>query len=207
MLSRYAPGISLCLLRLTPMSDKPETPSSSITPAIWVSIFAAILSVIGVLRVASTNATAQRELEREQFESNLILKAISTGDKKQSYENIRFLVEAHLIRRESDKVSQLLQDTSFHFHLSVERPVSAPAPTPQILSLREDSALAFSGVVVDEDTGRPLKGVTVSVKTRRSRMRDIETLITGADGKFTLHYPSRSFYIDYSLPGYIGPRT
>ena len=189
--------------------DSPQSSSNSISPTVWATIIVALLSVGGTLVVASKNATAQRELEREQFESNLILKAISTGDKKQSYENIRFLVEAHLIRKESDKVSPLLQDTSFHFHLSEDKPVVQSASSSQSALTAPIVAYepAFSGVIVDEATGKPLKGVTISVKTRRSRMRDIETYITGEDGKFKLHYPPRSYYLDYTLVGYTGQRT
>jgi hypothetical protein len=189
--------------------DSPQPSSNSISPTVWATIIVALFSVGGTLVVASQNATAQRELEREQFESNLILKAISTGDKKQSYENIRFLVEAHLIRKESDKVSPLLQDTSFHFHLSEDKPViQSTSPTQAAFTTPiADYEPTFSGVIVDEATGKPLKGVRIAVNTRRSRMRDIETQITGEDGKFKLHYPLRSYYLDYTLTGYVGLRT
>lgn len=189
--------------------ESPQPSSNSISPTILATLFAALLSVGGTLVVASRNATAQRDLEREQFESNLILKAISTGDKKQSFENIRFLVEAHLIRKESDKVSPLLQDTSFHFHLAEDKPVvQSVAPTQSAFTAPiANYEPAFSGIIVDEATGKPLKGVTIAVKTRRSRMRDIETQITTDDGKFRLHYPPRSYYLDYTLAGYTGQRT
>jgi hypothetical protein len=218
------------------MADQQE-PSGffrSITPTVWVSIFAALLSVSGALKVALINATAQRDvalfnakaqrtLEREQFESNLILKAISAGDKKQSYENMRFLVEAQFIRRQSDKVSHLLRDTSFHFHLPVEKtvvqpPKSEPSITPRTAQLGVSSAQlialdlelhgpSFSGIIIDEATSKPINGATISITTRRSRMRAIETKTTGSDGRFTLHYPPRSYALRCTCPGYTEQNT
>jgi hypothetical protein len=187
------------------MSDKPESVSTAISPAVWASLATAILSVMGVLSVALINANAQRALEREQFESNLILKAISTGDKKQSYDNLRFLVEAHLIREQSDKVSALLQDTSFHFRLPAD---NLPVPPPSAAHII-DTTPAFSGTMVDEVTSRPLKGVTVVVRgtDRIPNRRYIETMVTGANGEFKLHYPPSAYVFQYSRPGYVGRAT
>jgi hypothetical protein len=218
------------------MAEQQESLSffRSITPTVWVSILAALLSVGGALKVAVINASAQREvalfnakaqrsLEREQFESNLILKAISAGDIKQSRENMRFLVEAQFIRRESDKVSHLLRDTSFHFHLPAERTVAQPSnsvqsaipPAAQLgtsnaRSIALDLALngpSFSGIIVDEATSKPINGATISITTRRSRMRDIEMKTTGPDGRFTLHYPPRSYALKLTCPGYAEQNT
>jgi hypothetical protein len=156
------------------------------------------------LRVASINAAAQRTLEREQFESNLILKAIGSGDKKLSYDNLRFLIEGGLIRPESDKVSKLLQNPSFHFRLPAGKPVVEPSETSWSLlpPPRSYPIPTFSGIVLDEATAQPLKGVIVFVKTDRLERRVAESQITSADGQFILHYPPRSFSLTYRCLGY-----
>jgi hypothetical protein len=187
------------------MADQQE-PSGffrSITPTIGATLIVGGLSVIGALSVALINAYAQRTLEREQFESNLILKAIGSGDKKLSYDNLRFLVEGGLIRTESDKVSRLLQDTSFHFHLPVDKPVVKSAEPSSFLALQHTYRIpTFSGIVLDEATGQPLKGVAVFVRTNRLERRVAESQITGADGQFILHYPARHFSLNYNRLGY-----
>jgi hypothetical protein len=191
---------------------------SSIPATVWATLVVALLSVGGALKVALINAAAQREvalfnasaqrtLEREQFASNLVVKAISAGDNSQSVENLQFLVKAHLLDKKSVKVSELLRDSSFHFYIPADRAI---IPTPKINPPKKtinNPSLnyidpVFSGIVVDAVTLRPLNGVTVSVKTRRSRMRDIEAKITGADGRFTLHYPPRNYILSCIHPGY-----
>jgi hypothetical protein len=178
------------------MADQQEPSGffSSITPAVVATLIVAVLSVGSALFVAVYNARAQRALEREQFESNLILKAISTGDKKQSYDNLRFLVEAHLIRERSDKVSRLIQDTTFHFSIPSDTFRVPPAVPAGTIDIRP----TFSGRVLDEETGRPLKGATVYTITKESK----EQQVTGADGKFTLHYPFKPFSLIATRPGH-----
>jgi hypothetical protein len=191
------------------MSDQQEPSGffSSITPTIWATFSVALLSVGGALLVALINAHAQRTLEREQFESNLILKAIGSGDKKLSYDNLRFLVQGGLIRKESEKVSRLLQDTSFHFSFPSDKQViQSPESSftlPIIIRPNSYSVPTFSGIVLDEATAQPLKGVTVFTKTNRSRPRAAEAQITGADGQFILHYPPRPFSLNFSFLGYL----
>jgi hypothetical protein len=190
------------------MADQQEPSSffSSITPTVWVSLLAAVLALVGTLRVASNNAAAQRELEREQFESNLILKAISTGDKKQSFDNLRFLVESHLIRQESDKVSQLLQDSSFHFHIARDSSEKSSHLAGLYSSVVYPDP-TISGVVVDDSTSQLIQGVTVSTKTRRSRMRNIKSQLTSSDGRFNIPYPPRTYFLNFTHPGYIEQRV
>jgi hypothetical protein len=184
------------------MADQQEPSGSSITPALKVTLVVALISVSGVIFNSCYNARAQRELEREQFESNLILKAIGSGDKKLSYDNLRFLVEGGLIRGESDKVSRLLQDTTFHFHLPSDKPVAKSSEPSSSLFSHPYPTPAFSGIVLDEATAQPLKDAIVFVKTDRLERRVAESQITSADGQFILHYPPRSFSLTYRCLGY-----
>lgn len=75
---------------------------------IRIPLWVAALSVLGAVIVAALQGWANIRLEKEKFQSSLILKAIETGNIKDSATNLRFMVEAGLLQDSSGKLSALL---------------------------------------------------------------------------------------------------
>lgn len=77
-----------------------EKESSNIS-AIWTSIILAILT--GAIAIWNSNYNSRKalELEKNQFESNLVLKLITPDDTTQSIRNIKFFIEAGFLSKDN----------------------------------------------------------------------------------------------------------
>ena len=172
------------------------------------------------------NIRAQLDLERQQFQSNLLLRVIDPSDRNRTINGMRLLLDAGFVSEDNQKVLRVLQDTSFHIPLSTER---LPIPAPESLSHKfsvtlplsleeipsgkerlkrrrypivpygvESKRRSFSGTVVDAITGRPLAGATVAALTTEAP----ESMITDTNGKFTLHFPRHKWAFFIQRAGY-----
>lgn len=64
----------------------------------------------GILIGAASQGYFNSQLERQKFESALILKAIETSDSKEAATNLLFLVEAGFINDENGRIAALIKD-------------------------------------------------------------------------------------------------
>ncbi len=91
--------------------------------AVWVPILVAIVTglvaVITVYFTGRANLALEREkfdsdskLERQKFESSLILQAIATGKRETAQKNLEFLVEAGFLPDPQGKIKELAQRPS-----------------------------------------------------------------------------------------------
>ena len=165
--------------------------------------------------MAYYNAMEQRELEREQFQSNLIQQSIDFKDYEQSRANLKFLVSVGLISERNEKINSFIRDTSVHLQRPIDRlPIEAPSPSKKYkVGLFSEEYL--TGTVVDEATKRPLIGASVIVQAfhRRYLNRpeppppDAERMVTNRDGHYKLHKPWGDYYFIVQRPGYESERA
>jgi hypothetical protein len=70
-------------------------------------IIAAIVGLIGTAVGSYMQGRSQLEIERLKFESNLILKAVETGDSEKAKNNLLFMLGAGFIQDKDGKISAL----------------------------------------------------------------------------------------------------
>ena len=71
---------------------------------------AAFCALLGTILGAYINGISSLNLERQKFESNLILKAVETGDQKEAIDNLNFFVKAGFIEDSKNKISNLIKE-------------------------------------------------------------------------------------------------
>ncbi len=174
------------------------------------TFIAAVFATLGGVGVAYYNALAQRELEREQFQSNLIQQSIDFKDYEQSRANLKFLVSVGLISDRNAKVNKFIRDTSVHLQRPVDRlPIEAPSPGKKY-KVGMFSEEYITGTILDEATKRPIVGASVIVEAfhRRYLNRpeppppEAEKMVTDRDGKYRLHKPWGDYYLIVQRSGY-----
>lgn len=143
---------------------------------LWLAVFALLIPQC----IAIYQEHNKFELEQAQFESNLILRAIDPNDRKKTEEAVRFLVRAGFVSE--GKILNAIKDTTLSIPTVAEE---TPAPSPTA-AYTVDKRPTFSGIITDEMTQRPVAGATVSA----SAGSVVEKMVTGKDGRFTLHYPT-----------------
>lgn len=117
---------------------------------ILVPVWVAVLGLVGGVLLTASQAYFNGRLERDKAQSNLILKAIETGNVKDSATNLRFLIEAGLLEDPSGKISTLLNkpadvpklpvSTGSHSVESVLPPVVEVTSTDSVELLCQDPA-------------------------------------------------------------------
>jgi hypothetical protein len=87
------------------MNRNPEEKRNTIfnNPMI-LAITAGFITLISGIVTTYYKNEADRALERQKFESELVLKAISTGDKRKAAEMLKFLVQIGYIKDESGQL-------------------------------------------------------------------------------------------------------
>jgi hypothetical protein len=91
--------------------EKENKRSSYFSPTI-VTLIAAFLSVLGSLIAHFIQTNNELELERQKFESDLIVTAVKANDIKTSKDNLKFLIEVGLIHQNSLKLNKVLADST-----------------------------------------------------------------------------------------------
>src|SRR5262245_8245864 len=91
-------------------TQTPPTPPAPQRPAVSPLTLAIITGIIGLIGAAVANVLQTRsnlQLERQKFESSLMLKAIETGKPEAAAKNLLFLVKVGLIDDASGKIASL----------------------------------------------------------------------------------------------------
>ncbi|OUJ68980.1 carboxypeptidase-like regulatory domain-containing protein [Hymenobacter crusticola] len=174
------------------------------------TILAAVFATAGGIWVSYYNAKEQRELEREQFQSNLIQQSIDFKDYKQSRANLQFLIDVGLIAEENSKINAFIRDTSVHLQRPIDRlPIAPPSHSkPYKIGLFSEAYL--TGTIVDALTKRPVVGAVVIVEAYHRRYLgrpeppppEAEKMVTARDGKYQVHKPWGEYFLHIQRPGY-----
>ena len=136
---------------------------SSISPATMAAIIGIVATLVGYLIQANLN----RQLEREKFQGQLVLKAIETGDPQKARANLRFFIETGLLSDPDGKIKIALDQ-------SEKNPASVP-----VLPSNKSQSTTLRGLVVDENNA-PIAGAKVQVETGAG----IAEVTTSANGDF-----------------------
>lgn len=120
--------------------DRPGTESGKwkSTP-LWIAIVSGFLSLLGAATVNILQSNAAANLERQKFESSLILKAIETGDPDAATRNLLFLLKAKLISDQEGNIAALAADPASAPVLPVSgsgRADVGPPPVPRSAAAR-----------------------------------------------------------------------
>ncbi len=132
-------------------------------PDVFLSgFFGALLGAASLVIVTIYEANQRIELERRQFESQLILNSIVSNSTDETKQNIRFLLETGFISKKNEKILALLDDTTFIYSLPKFDTVTI-RPQSNIV-LNQDGIVMglqiFSSRVLDKN-GNPIKGAVV----------------------------------------------
>ena len=77
------------------------------------TILVAIIGFIGSFLGNFLQGYYAQKQKSEEFQSNLITKAVETGNSKQSKENLKFLLDAGLIKDPENKIKDILIDSTY----------------------------------------------------------------------------------------------
>lgn len=136
---------------------------SSFSPTTIAAIIGIVATLVGYLIQANLN----RELEREKFQGQLVLKAIETGDPQKARANLRFFFE-----------TGLLSDPDGKIKIALDQSEKNPASVPVLPSSKSQSAM-LRGLVVDENNA-PIAGARVRVEMEAGTVE----VVTSANGEF-----------------------
>lgn len=89
-----------------------ENKKGSLQSPTFVTILIALISLLGSFIANYIQKDNQMELEKQKFESDLIVMAVKTNDIKSCRDNLKFLLEVGLIQKNSLQLSKVLGDTS-----------------------------------------------------------------------------------------------
>ena len=84
---------------------------SFLTPT-FVTILIALISLFGSFIATYIQKENQLELDKQKFESELIITAVKTNDLKSSRDNLKFLIDVGLIKKNSIELSKVLNDSN-----------------------------------------------------------------------------------------------
>jgi hypothetical protein len=174
-----------------------ELDKKNIRTAIIVAIIAGFFTVIN--NIYSSFKTL--ELERKQYESNLILKLIVPNDTVQSINNIKFFVESGFLSDKNEKIYSLFSkykiDLTSNFNNSTIEPNNPPFVNENEIYL---------GQVLDFKDS-PIENVNVKIFKNRKIKNDTTSFSntkTDKNGLFKLYLPKDDdiLKIEYSTKGY-----
>lgn len=89
---------------------------TGITPA-HAAVVAAAFAFCGSLIGSFFQGRSAQELKRAEFESNLVLRAVETGDVEASSKNLKFLLAAGFIQDSGGRINRLLTDSEYSIQL------------------------------------------------------------------------------------------
>lgn len=168
--------VELELKRVEPEQQRHGSWKSLATSPLTVAIAAGVVGLLGAVASNFLQARSTLSLEREKFESSLILKAIETGDPEDATRNLLFLKNVGLIRDPSGKIAAL-----------EKAPASAPVlPSPTSGSIpytnyRDPMQERDVTEIILHDTMGSLDAVLAVMKQETTRAS--AHYIIGKDGK------------------------
>lgn len=150
----------------------------------WTGIIAAIIA--GTIAISNTVYTSRKtlELEKRQFESNLVLKLIVPNDTTQSIKNIKFFIEAGFLSKENEKL----------FYLFPKYDIKFPTSDTIKISPQNGYSLQVSDLFsaqITNDKGDGIKNARIKV-FKNNLLKDttcFSTTQTDENGLFKLALP------------------
>jgi len=91
----------------TPDVESKQVKASNLSSPLAIAIATGLIGILATGAGALIQSRANLELERQKFESELILKAIGTGDQRTAANNLLFFRQLGLIRDPNGKIDQL----------------------------------------------------------------------------------------------------
>lgn len=92
------------------MTKEENNTKGKLVKSINVAILVALIGFIGSITSSAIKHRSSIKVEKEKLESNLILKAIDTDDRKKSIANLKFLMEMGFIKNHYSQLSELLDN-------------------------------------------------------------------------------------------------
>lgn len=123
-------------------------------------IVGAFIAALALILVTYIQNNKELKLERNQFESKLILESIVSNDANLSKENIRFLIESGLISHENEKVIGMLNDTTFKYEIP-EKAIVTIEPSNSV-ELNSKQVKHWSGMILADENG-PIESVELVI--------------------------------------------
>jgi hypothetical protein len=110
------------------MSDSQEAPRTG-TGKPWLTpVVTGVLGLFGAWLGTTLQTRGDLDLERERLRSQLILKAIETGDPKRAAVNLKFLVDVGLVTDTTHRLVSYVTDSS----AAPALPASSPQPSASL---------------------------------------------------------------------------
>lgn len=159
-------------------------------------IIPALIAAAVAIGVSWYSGVQNRKLEKEQFESNLILKAVETGNIDSSKRNLKFLIEAGLISKNNEKIERVLIDSVLEIKFpKAEEDIINPENN---YTLNEKDFLA--GQILNEN-GKYIDSVFVRILKKRLLIDTSSFSFTYSDknGLFKLPIPEEDNKIKVSF--------
>ncbi len=153
--------------------------------ALWTAIIAAIIA--GVFAIGNNVYTSAKnfDLEKQQFESNLVLKLIVPEDTVQTIQNIKFFIDAGFLSKDNEKLFSLIKK------YNIKLPKKEAVQISPINRYETQLFNLFSAQITDEK-GNPLENVYIKVFKNRKFQNDTTAFsytTTDKNGLFKISLP------------------
>jgi uncharacterized protein YukJ len=167
--SKTAPVWSRCERAELRLRDR-ELRSSAWRNPLFLGIAAAVLTLLSNIYLSFQQHRHQTIAAKQEFQSNLILEVIKTGNPEEAAQNLRFLLDARLISDDGSKIRD---------SLAKQRPV---LPSPQTIVSQRKGGLSNYGVLKGEPVEVRLQGERyhILVKTDEGNYRVSLNVESGA---------------------------
>lgn len=159
----------------------------------FIAIIGCLITLFGII----TTSIMSIKLEEEQFESNLIIKAIADNDIDKSKRNLIFLIETGFVSKDNMKIKNLLKNDTL---LELILPKSIKIKTEPLNDFNINEYDLFSSKIVDFKNN-PLKDVEVYVykKSNHTDTNFFSSTLTDSNGLFKLPIPNENNIFKYCL--------
>lgn len=160
-----------------------------------IAICAIIIGAAISIGVQYYNGVQNRELERTQFESTLIINAIEKDDLNSTKENLIFLLESGIVSKENEKIQKILNDTILQIVFPTQ-PIKIIQPSNN--SILHSSEDLFNGLIQDRK-GNPVDSVLIETyySSGMKRTKPYAHTYSDKNGLFSLPFPKDSKSITY----------
>jgi hypothetical protein len=158
-----------------------------------IAIIACLISLLGIFITSIVSI----KLEKEQFESNLIVKAVENDDIEVSKRNLRFLIESGIVSRENKKIKKLLSNDTI---LEIVLPNTVKIKSGPLNDFSINEYALFSSRIID-NKNNSLKDVEVVVykKNSNSDTTLFSSTLSDSNGLFSLPVPNENNIFKYCL--------
>ncbi len=127
--NKYERDLQLRERELTIRENELKTNRSKVTPT-HVAIYVALVGVIGTCVVALLQGYTNIKLERQKFESEIILKVATSDSIERNKKNLEFMLKAGFITDEQGKINKLVKDANFDLKIQTEKRIDVHNELP-----------------------------------------------------------------------------